>query len=124
MGLQIFYSLLQVGLQNYNGQFHFDENYVKNQLSAEFLILLYIQPLISAETVCDIIIGIVFTNSAEFSAERSAVMVSTISLLGPKTFCRPIYFLGTWFPGSTTFCTSAKRSACASGQQSGGHYFR
>ena len=27
--------------------------------------------------------------------------------LAPKTFCRLIYFLGTWFPGSTTFCTSA-----------------
>ena len=25
---------------------------------------------------------------------------------GPKAFCRPIFFLGTWFPGSTTFCTS------------------
>ena len=37
------------------------------------------------------------------SADRITVMVS---LLDPKTFCRPIYFLGTWFPGSTTFCTS------------------
>ena len=27
--------------------------------------------------------------------------------LAPKTFCRPNYFLGTWFPGSPIFCTSA-----------------
>ena len=26
--------------------------------------------------------------------------------LAPKTFCRPNYFLGTWFPGSPIFCTS------------------
>ena len=38
------------------------------------------------------------------SADRITVKVS---LLDPKTFCRSIYFLGTWFPGSTTFCTSA-----------------